>query len=95
MTATNHDSLTVLVDALVNHTVAIGNLVATLTPGLPDFVGTDYVARRLGCTPQWVGRMAEDKRLPKDCIVNRTGKGRVWKFHRIQIDQWLADKGQG
>jgi hypothetical protein len=95
MTETNHDSLTVLVEALVNHTAAIGNLVATLTPELPDFVGTDYIARRLGCSPQWVGRMAESNEIPKDCIVNKTGKGRIWKFQRDKVDKWLADKRQG
>lgn len=95
MTETNHDSLTVLVEALVNHTAAIGNLVATLTPEVPDFVGTDYIARRLGCSPQWVGRMAERKEIPKDCIVNKTGKGRIWKFRRDKVDHWLADERQG
>ncbi len=89
------NEFTDLVQALKNQTTAITSLVATLAPEVPDWVGTDYLSRHLGCTPQWVCRMAEKNEIPKDCIVNRTGKGRVWKFHRIQIDQWLADKGQG
>jgi hypothetical protein len=84
-----------LVDALRNHTAAITNLVATLAPEVPDYVGTDYLARKLGVSPQWIGQMAERGDIPRQCIIKKTGKGRIWKFNRIEVDQWLSERGHG
>lgn len=81
-----------LVAALTDHTRAIGDLVATLSPKLPDMVGTDHIARRLGCTTQWVAKMAENGDIPKDCIAPKVSGGRIWKFHRDKIDAWLRER---
>lgn len=81
-----------LVAALNAQTRAIGTLVATLAPELPDLVGTDYIARRLGCTPQWVGAMAERGDIPKHCIAPKVSGGRIWKFRRDKIDAWLRER---
>ena len=95
MTETNHDSLTVLVEALVNHTAAIGNLVATLAPEVPDLVGTDFIARRLAVSKQWVGTMAERGDIPRHCIAPKVSGGRIWKFHREKIEAWLREREEG
>lgn len=84
-----------LVAALAEHTRAIGTLVATLAPEVPVMVGTNYVGRRLGCTPQWVAKMAERGEIPKHCILPKVSGGRVWRFHRAQIDAWLRDREEG
>lgn len=84
-----------LVAALTDHTRAIGALVATLAPEVPDHVGTDYIARRLGCSTQWVAKMAESGDIPKACIAPKISGGRIWKFHREKIEAWLRDREEG
>jgi hypothetical protein len=59
-------------------------------PEPADLVGTEYIARRLGCTTVWVAEMAREGGIPKQCIVRGTGKGKPWKFHRRRIEEWLA-----
>ena len=85
-------NLAVLVAALTNNTRAIGDLVATLSPKAPDMVGTDYVARRLGVSKQWVGTLAERGDIPKHCVAPKVSGGRIWKFHRDKIDAWLRER---
>jgi hypothetical protein len=63
-----------------------------LAPEAADVVGTEYIARRLGCTTVWVAEMARKDRIPKECIVRGTGKGKPWKFHRPRIEEWLAKR---
>jgi len=59
----------------------------------PDaIVGTPYIAKRLGCTTVWVAEMIRNGQIPKACIVTGTGNGKPWKFHRQQIDQWIASR---
>ena len=94
MIAGSNDFAT-LVAALADQTRAIGDLVATLTPNAPDLVGTDYIARRLGCTTQWVAQMADRGDIPKECIAPKVSGGRIWKFHRDRIDAWLREREEG
>jgi hypothetical protein len=94
MTAGGND-IAALVAALKEHTRAIGSLVATLAPPVPDLVGTDYIARRLGCSPQWVGQLAERGEIPRACIAPKISGGRIWKFHRDKIEAWLRDREEG
>ena len=84
-----------LVAALTDHTRAIGALVATLAPEVPDHVGTDYIARRLGCSTQWVAKMAENGDIPNACIAPKISGGRIWKFHREKIEAWLREREEG
>jgi len=84
-----------LVDALRDHTAAITSLVATLAPEVPDLVGTDYLARKLGVSKQWVGAMAERGDIPRECVAPKISGGRVWRFHRSKVDQWLSREGHG
>ena len=84
-----------LVDALRNHTAAITSLVATLAPEVPDLVGTDYLARKLGVSKQWVGAMAERGDIPRECIAPKVSGGRIWKFHRQKTEAWLRDREEG
>lgn len=88
-------NIAALVAALNAQTHAIGSLVATLAPKMPELVGTDYLALRLGCTPQWVAKMAERGEIPKHCIAPKVSGGRIWKFYREKLDAWLRDREQG
>ena len=94
MTAGGND-ISTLVAALKEHTRAIGSLVATLAPPVPDLVGTDYIARRLGVSKQWVGTMAERGDIPRHCIAPKVNGGRIWKFHRDKIEAWLREREEG
>ena len=94
-TTASRTDLTALVAALDAHTRAIGNLVATLAPKVPDHVGTDYLARKLGCTPQWVAKMAENGDIPKSCTLPKVSGGRIWRFNRANIDAWLREREEG
>jgi hypothetical protein len=94
MTAGGND-IAALVAALKEHTRAIGSLVATLAPPVPDLVGTDYIARRLGVSKQWVGAMAERGDIPRHCVAPKVSGGRIWKFHRDKIEAWLRDREEG
>jgi len=89
------NDITALVAALKEHTRAIGSLVATLAPEVPDLVGTDYIARRLGVSKQWVGQMAERGDIPRNCVAPKISGGRIWKFHRDKIEAWLHEREQG
>ena len=84
-----------LVEVLTENTRAIGSLVATLAPPAPDLVGTDYIARRLGVSKQWVGTMAKRGDIPKHCVAPKVSGGRIWKFHRDKIDAWLREREEG
>lgn len=86
------NDITALVAALKEHTRAIGSLVATLAPPVPDLVGTDYIARRLGVSKQWVGAMAERGDIPRNCVAPKISGGRIWKFHRDKIEAWLRER---
>jgi excisionase family DNA binding protein len=89
------NDISTLVAALKEHTRAIGSLVATLAPSVPDLVGTDYIARRLGVSKQWVGAMAERGDIPRQCVAPKVSGGRIWKFHREKIEAWLREREEG
>jgi hypothetical protein len=57
-----------------------------------DKVDSCYIADRLGWTTEWVSRQARDGRIPAHCIVEGSGNGKPWKFHRHKIDKWIKDR---
>lgn len=61
-------------------------------PPPPNKVGTPYVAERLGCTTVWVAEMIRSGQIPKACVVEGTGNGKLWKFHRKRIDLWIQSR---
>ncbi len=61
-------------------------------PAPSDIVGTDYVVKKLGLSTRWVSGMASNGEVPKRCIVDGTGHGKPWKFHRQAIDKWLVSR---
>jgi hypothetical protein len=63
-----------------------------LDPPPSKIVDSPYVADRLGCTTVWVAEMARRGQIPKNCIVPGTGNGKVWKFYRPLIDQWIESR---
>lgn len=63
-----------------------------VAPQPGDIVGTPYVAQRLGCTTVWVAQLIRQGGIPKSCMVEGTGKGKPWKFHRRLIDEWIKSR---
>lgn len=61
-------------------------------PPPSKIVDSPYVANRLDCTTVWVAEMARNGQIPKNCIVAGTGNGKVWKFYRTLIDQWIESR---
>lgn len=58
-----------------------------------EIVGTDYIANRLGCSSQYVSRMATEGTIPKSCIKVSSGERRQrWKFFRSEIDRWIEGR---
>jgi predicted DNA-binding transcriptional regulator AlpA len=58
-----------------------------------EIVGTDYIANRLGCSSQYVSRMAKEGAIPKSCIKVSSGERRQrWKFIRSEIDRWIDER---
>ncbi len=61
-------------------------------PPPPDIVDTTYIADKLGCTLEWVAKMALKGRIPANAIVPGTGIGKPWKFYRSRIDRWILER---
>jgi predicted DNA-binding transcriptional regulator AlpA len=61
-------------------------------PPPPEIVGTPYVAHRLGCTTAWITELIKSGQIPKHCLVEGTGNGKPWKFHRRHIDEWIKKR---
>ena len=77
---------------LMRIAAALERIADHLAPEPADIVGTDYLARKWGCTPTHVARFAHDNSIPASCVVPGCGDGKPWKFFREQIDQWLATR---
>ncbi len=63
-----------------------------LDPPPASIVGSEYIAGRLGCTTTWVAEMCRKGDIPASCVVAGTGNGKLWKFYRLKIDQWLETR---
>lgn len=76
------------------HTIASSllRIADYVDPPPADIVGTPYVAQKLGCTTAWVTELIKTSAIPKSCIVEGTGNGKVWKFHRRTIDEWISNR---
>lgn len=61
-------------------------------PPPADKVDTTYVAKKLGIGLARVSQMASGGEIPANCIVAGTGHGKIWKFHRVRIDQWIESR---
>ena len=73
----------------------IERLIEVLVPKKPDFIGTDYIASKIGKSKQWVGKMAEKGDIPKNCIAPKISGGRIWQFHRDEVNAWLKSLRKG
>jgi hypothetical protein len=62
-------------------------------PPPSEIVDTPYIAERLGVTTTRIAQMVREGTIPKGCIVRGSGNGRLWKFHRRQLEDWLAKRG--
>ncbi len=74
-------------EAIANELRRIAN---HFNPQPPDVVDSRYLADRLGCTTTWVADMARSGQIPRSCIVPGTGGGRLWRFYRTKVEEWLS-----
>lgn len=81
-----------LIEALdsINH--HLKRLADHVDPPPPDVVDTGYVAELLGCTKDWIAKMAGSNEIPGRCVVVGTGFGKPWKFHRRLIEAWVSSR---
>ena len=85
------ERLTVATERIAQCLNCLPLIAARVIPSPAEVVGSPYVAQRLGVTTVWVAEMARKGAIPKNCIVNGTGSGKPWKFHREKIDRWIED----
>jgi predicted DNA-binding transcriptional regulator AlpA len=81
-----------LVAALEQQTTTLERIADHLAPRPGDIVGTPYVAQKLGCTTAWITDLIKQGEIPAGCIVEGTGNGKIWKFHRLRIDEWIKGR---
>lgn len=81
-----------LLEVLSNLDRNIQRIADRLDPAPPDIVGTPYVAQKLDCTTTWIADQIRSGEIPRACLVPGTGNGKPWKFHRAQIDRWIASR---
>lgn len=70
--------------------VSLERIANKLDPPPSDKVGTAYVAEKLGCTTTWIAEMIRKGQIPPSCIVPGSGNGKVWRFYRQRIEEWIA-----
>ena len=89
------DSVPLLLSVLPDLTLiakSLERIADVVDPPPPDKVDTAYVAKKLGIGLARVSQMASQGEIPPSCIVAGTGNGKVWKFHRVRIDQWIESR---
>ena len=64
-------------------------LLEVLVPKASELVGSEYIAAKLGVSKQWVGKLASNGTIPKNWIAPKISGGRIWKFRRDRVDEWL------
>jgi excisionase family DNA binding protein len=69
---------------------AVERIADRLDPPAADIVDSRWVADRLGCTTTWIAELVRAGELPRACVVQGTGNGKPWKFHRSKVEEWLA-----
>ncbi len=79
-----------IVEVLGNIANHLRRIADHFDPAPPDIVDTPYIAKRLGVTTTRIAQMVREGMIPKSCIVPGTGNGRLWKFHRRQLEEWLS-----
>jgi hypothetical protein len=82
-----------VLDTLKDIAATLRRLAEVYAPEPSDIVGTGYIQRKLGfTTPVYVAELARKGSIPKACIVPGTGNGKLWKFRRKPVDQWLESR---
>jgi hypothetical protein len=61
-------------------------------PPPSDIVDTPYIANRLGLTTARIAQLVRSGEIPKACVVPGSGNGRLWKFYRRRMEEWLAKR---
>jgi hypothetical protein len=84
--------LTQVLPDLTSIAKSLARIADVVDPAPSKIVDSPYVANRLDCTTVWVAEMARNGQIPKNCIVPGTGNGKLWKFYRSLIDQWIESR---
>jgi helix-turn-helix protein len=71
---------------------SLARIADAVDPPPADKVDTSYVAQKLGIGLARVSQMASQGEIPASCIVAGTGHGKIWKFHRERIDEWIESR---
>jgi hypothetical protein len=79
-------------DLLTTVANSAARLADHFAPAPGSLVGSEYVAQKLGCTTTWIAELARKGGLPQSCVVQGSGNGKLWKFHRARIDAWIAGR---
>lgn len=81
--------LTSALPELASIAKSLARIADAVDPPPPDKVDSTYVAKKLGIGLARVSQMATGGEIPPSCIVAGTGHGKLWKFHRTRIDEWI------
>lgn len=63
-----------------------------LCPPPDALVDTQYLATKLGVTVERISQIVRAGEIPKQCVVDGTGNGKPWKFHRRPTEAWLRSR---
>ncbi len=86
------DALLKIASELHELNITANRIADAVAPQPADIVGTPYVASRLGTTRTWIAQLVREGGIPEACLVRGTGKGRLWKFHRREVDRWIDSR---
>lgn len=67
-------------------------LVDQVCPPPDAVVDTQYVATKLGVTIERISQLVRDQDIPSHCVVEGSGNGKPWKFHRRPIEAWIRNR---
>lgn len=70
----------------------IADAIERLAPPLNEYVDTRFVSECLGCSDEYVARLARTGQIPQNCIVAGSGQGKPWKFHKVKIQEWIQTR---
>ncbi|OAI41508.1 hypothetical protein AYO40_00295 [Planctomycetaceae bacterium SCGC AG-212-D15] len=86
------DQIQTFLDDVHSIAESLARIADHVAPLPSDIVGTPYIAQRLGCTTSWITELIKTGEIPKNCIVEGTGNGKPWKFHRRAIEEWIKTR---
>lgn len=84
--------LTRLAEAIERCEVELRRIADHFNKPPAPIVGTDYISEKLGITAERVTQLTRERVIPLHCLVEGTGNGKPWKYHRRHIDAWIKSR---